>query len=90
MVRYASRLRIRGNKINMKISRYELKQYYYLINNRFGTKKFTSYDVSDIVIGESIQRIGMVLRMMWYDGYLNKHEKLNKNRAIQYSIRGMS
>lgn len=52
-----------------------------------GTKKFCSKDVEPYLSNETSKKIGMILRLMWYHGFANRHGIDKKQNAKIYSLR---
>lgn len=70
----------------MRIPKSELRILYNKLLPVVGNQKFCVHDVKQYT-NLSPNHIGMLLRLMWYQGYSNKHGKDPKRNVIMYSLR---
>ncbi len=74
-------------RLIMRIPKSDLKIWHQILLPNIGTEKFCVHDIKQYFDGMSPNHIGMMLRLMWFYGYTNKHGRDRSRNVIYYSLR---
>lgn len=70
----------------MRVSIYDLRVWHRTLLPIFGTKRFCSRDVKPYLGNTTSKKIGTILRLMWYNGFADRHG-IDKMNVRIYSLR---